>query len=54
MEVKKTANPNAGDFKVFKTLSVFNKPIGTGAVICLYNKIMSIDKDVIAVPVWEI
>jgi predicted AAA+ superfamily ATPase len=67
IEVKKTANPNADDFKVFKTLSVLKKPLGTGAVICLYNRISSIGKaigqqkptdgtfkDVIAVPVWEI
>ena len=54
IEVKKTANPNTGDFNAFKTLQVFRKPIGTGAVICLYDKTISIDKDVIAVPVWEI
>lgn len=54
IEVKKTANPNADDFKVFQTLSVFKKPIGTGAVICLYDKTSSIGKNVIAIPVWEI
>ena len=54
MEVKKTANPNADDFRVFKTLSALKRPIGTGAVICLYNKTISIGKNVIAVPVWEI
>ena len=54
IEVKKTANPNENDFKAFKTLSVFKKPIGTGAVICLYGKAISIGKDVVAVPVWEI
>jgi predicted AAA+ superfamily ATPase len=54
IEVKKTANPNAGDFKTFRNLAVFGKPIGTGAVVCLYNRIISIDKNVIAVPIWEI
>jgi predicted AAA+ superfamily ATPase len=54
IEVKKTANPDAGDYKAFKTLSVFRKPVGTGAVICLYNKTISIGKNIIAVPVWEI
>jgi len=54
IEVKKTANPNADDCKVFKSLSVFKKTIGTGAVICLYQKTTSIAKDVISVPVWEI
>jgi len=54
IEVKKTANPNENDFKAFKTLPVFKKPIGTGAVVCLYNKTTSIGKDVVSVPVWEV
>ena len=54
IEVKKTANPNGDDFKTFKTLSVLKKTIGTGAVICLYNKITSIAEDVVSIPVWEI
>ena len=54
IEVKKTANQNDDDFKAFKTLQVFKKPIGTGAVVCLYGKAISIGKDVISVPVWEI
>ena len=54
IEVKKTANPNVDDYKAFKNLSVFKKPVGTGAVICLYGKTTSIDKNVISVPIWEI
>jgi len=54
MEVKKTANPNSDDYKQFKSLSVFKKPVGTGAVICLYNKKESLDKNIISFPVWEI
>jgi predicted AAA+ superfamily ATPase len=54
IEVKKTANPNSDDCKVFRNLSVFKKPIGTGAVICLYQKTTSIAQNVISVPVWEI
>ena len=54
MEVKKTASPNADDFKTFRNLSVFKKTVGTGAVICLYNKTASLDKNVISVPVWEL
>jgi predicted AAA+ superfamily ATPase len=54
IEVKKTANPNINDFKHFNTLSKFKKSVGTGAVICLYGKTISIDKKVISVPVWEI
>ena len=54
IEDKKTANPNSGDFKAFQSLSVFKKPIGTGAVICLYGKKTSLSKGVVSVPVWEI
>ena len=54
IEVKKTANPNAGDYSSFKALAVFKKPVGTGAVICLSDKAVSIGKDVIAFPVWGI
>ena len=54
IEVKKTANPNADDYRAFKTLEVFKKQIGTGAVICLYNTAISLNKEVISFPVWEI
>jgi len=54
IEVKKTANPGAEDCKSFRNLSVFKKTVGTGAVICLYQKTTSIAKNVISVPVWEI
>ena len=54
VEVKKTANPNPGDCKSFKNLSVFGKKTGTGAVVCLYGKTASIDKNIISVPAWEI
>jgi len=54
IEIKKTANPRSDDYKTFKNLGVFKKPLGTGAVICLYGKTTSLDKNVISVPVWEI
>ncbi|MDR2066651.1 MAG: ATP-binding protein [Endomicrobium sp.] len=55
IEVKKTANPDFGDYKNFKTLSIFKKKVGTGAVICLYKKVMSIpNENIIIVPVLEI
>jgi len=54
IDVKKTANPNADDYRTFKNLSVFKKPIGTGAIVCLYGKTASIGKDVISVPAWEL
>ena len=54
IEVKKTASPDNSDFRTFKNLSVFKKPVGTGAVICLYPKTTSIANNVISVPAWEI
>jgi predicted AAA+ superfamily ATPase len=55
IEVKKTANPNIQDCKNFKTLLKFKKEIGTGAIVCLYERTMSIPKeDVVIVPAWTI
>jgi predicted AAA+ superfamily ATPase len=55
IEVKKTASPGEQDCRVFKTLSVFKKKIGTGAVICLYPRTTALPRqDVVCVPAWEI
>jgi predicted AAA+ superfamily ATPase len=54
IEVKKTASPDADSYKAFNILSALKKQIGTGAVICLYEKTASLDKNVVSVPVWEI
>jgi predicted AAA+ superfamily ATPase len=54
IEVKKTSNPDPNDSKVFNSLSVFKKPVGTVAVICLYGKAISISKNTVSIPVWEI
>jgi predicted AAA+ superfamily ATPase len=54
IEVKKTSNPNPDDCKVFRSLSVFQKPLGTGAIICLYGKTTYLTKTAVSVPVWEI
>jgi len=54
IEVKKTANPGSGDYNSFNALNVFKKQIGTGAVICLSDKTISIGKNVIMVPAWNI
>ncbi|MDR1417680.1 MAG: DUF4143 domain-containing protein [Endomicrobium sp.] len=55
IEVKKTANPNQSDIKNFNTLSVFKKTIGTGAIVCLYERAISMpNQNVVITPVWEI
>jgi hypothetical protein len=50
IEVKKTANPNIEDRRSFKTLSVFKKKIGTGAIVCLYEKTISLPNTKILSP----
>jgi predicted AAA+ superfamily ATPase len=55
VEVKKTALPDQHDAKHFKLLSKFKKKIGTGAILCFYNKPTALPgQNVISVPVWEI
>ena len=55
MEVKKTAMPDETDIKNFEELDKLGKKRGTGAVLCLYPRCISIPKkNAISVPVWEI
>ena len=55
MEVKKTAMPSDADIKNFYELDRLGKKRGTGAILCLYPKCMSMPKqNVVSVPVWEI
>jgi predicted AAA+ superfamily ATPase len=54
IEVKKTSNPTPDDCRVFNKLSVFKKNTGTGAVVCLYGKTVSLCKNIVSIPVWEI
>ncbi|MCL2319195.1 MAG: ATP-binding protein [Treponema sp.] len=55
MEVKKTAMPGDADIKNFEELDRLGKKRGTGAILCLYPKCISLPKkNAISVPVWEI
>jgi hypothetical protein len=55
IEVKKTSMPSNDDIKNFGELDHLGKKRGTGAVLCLYPKCMTMPKqNVISVPVWEI
>lgn len=49
VKVKKTANPDGVKiwFNVLNTV----KQIGSGAIVCLYNSILSIKEDIYSVPV---
>ena len=55
MEVKKTAMPSDGDVKNFEELDRLGKKRGTGAILCLYPRCITMSKkNVVSVPVWEI
>jgi predicted AAA+ superfamily ATPase len=54
IEVKKTANPGPGDYSSFSVLNRLNKKVGLGAVICLQPERISLSREVVSIPVWEI
>ena len=53
VEIKKTASPNAGDVSVFRLLEKAfpSIKIGTGALICTYDKVLPLTDNVKIVPV---
>lgn len=54
LEIKKTATP---DKRIVKTFGVINKAplkIGTGAVLCMADKLGAFDRDDLIVPIWII
>ena len=54
VEIKKTGNPGKSDVKNFHALQNSGKPIGEGAVVCLYKNVMPIDKTNWIIPTWLI
>lgn len=54
VEIKKTGNPGKDTVKNFGVLQNSGKPVGEGAVICLYNNVIPIDKNNWIIPVWLI
>lgn len=54
LEIKKTATP---DKRIVKTFGVINKAplkIGTGAVLCMADKLGAFDRENLIVPIWVI
>lgn len=54
LEIKKTASP---DKRIVKTFGVINKAplkIGTGAVLCMADKLGAFDRENLIVPIWMI
>jgi predicted AAA+ superfamily ATPase len=54
VEVKKTAQASEADTKHFSVLKKLGKKIGTGAVLCLGQSRIPINREIVSVPVWEI
>ena len=54
MEVKKTAMPGEADIKNFSALKKLNKKVGMGAVLCLSQNRIPINREAVSIPVWEI
>jgi predicted AAA+ superfamily ATPase len=57
IEIKKTANPGANDFKNFALagkLDKLDKKAGLGAVVCLQPERIALSREVVSIPVWEI
>lgn len=54
IEIKKTATINASHVKAFEQLKINNMNTGHGAVICLTQTLLPINREIDAVPVWYI
>jgi len=54
IEIKKTGNPGKNAIKNFTVLQNSGKSVGEGALVCLYNKVVPIDKNNWVVPAWLI
>lgn len=51
LEIKKSANPTKEMMKSFKYLEKDNIKIGTGGIICLYDKLMKLDEKNYIIPI---
>jgi predicted AAA+ superfamily ATPase len=51
IEIKRTASPKPDDVKHFSALSRLGLPVGKGAIICLYDKLLPLDRQTDIVPV---
>lgn len=54
LEIKKTGNPKKEMMKNFKYLEKTNMKIGTGGIICLYDKIMKLDEKNYIIPIASV
>jgi hypothetical protein len=50
VEIKKTANPGRNSIGHFSTSKKLDKPVGTGALICMLESHLPLANDINAVP----
>ena len=50
IEIKKTASPDKGAAKAFSLLKGGERRIGTGAVICMADKVLPLDENSLIMP----
>lgn len=54
LEIKKSGNPTKEMMKNFKYLEKDNKKIGTGGIICLYDKLIKLDENNYIIPLSSV
>jgi predicted AAA+ superfamily ATPase len=54
IEIKKTANPDLSDIKVFSQIEKLGKKTGTGAILCFKDERIPLSREIVSIPVWEI
>ncbi len=50
VEIKKTAAPNKSTIKAFSVLSGASREVGTGAVICMTDRVLPFDENNLMMP----
>lgn len=54
LEIKKTALPKRGLTNVFEVIDKYPLERGTGAIMCMSDKLSAFDKDNLIIPIWLI
>ena len=54
IEIKKSMNPSAEDCRSFRELTKLKKKAGPGAVLCLKPGRLSLTREAVSIPIWEI
>ena len=54
IEVKKTSAPTADSARQFVHLQKLKKPVGMGTVLCLHPSPLPLNKDAVALPIWDV